>query len=286
MNPVLTMLIEENNRIHGVLKKQEEENTKKDEEIVALHIENKRIQSVLKKKEEEILALQLEDYRIRVVSDKNEATLLRVVEECAQNRRAISALQEEINRVQCTFPPPLPSPLSRLQRAAHFSWEPSSAYKVELSNANCTARGTEGSDRHCAIWSSQTITGGVVTVNLRVVKRRSGCSNPCFGVVGPSCISRGTPTCSIFNLEGFWGFNLCHRYRGYRNGGQVLQEADMYGYDDTPDGTVVRMTVDMNQRSMQFAVNGIDRGVFCTGLPSHLWVAFSACCGEHIVTLE
>ncbi|KAH3743560.1 hypothetical protein Pelo_15043 [Pelomyxa schiedti] len=179
-------------------------------------------------------------------------------------------------------PSPICVPLARL------TWDPASCFQVVLSDSNCTATSTDA----FTVWTSQEITtGSLAVVNLRVMSRKSTCTSPCIGVAGKSLTGKGKPTDFVYKSVGFWGFNLAVVLPDKtRHNGKGQPQDPRYGYENTPTGALVTMIVDMTQSAqcgtMRVLVNGLDRGVCCTGLPSPLRVAFTACCGGHSIKLE
>ncbi|KAH3714324.1 hypothetical protein Pelo_19168 [Pelomyxa schiedti] len=171
-----------------------------------------------------------------------------------------------------------------------FTWDPSSCYKTNLSDNNHIATGVSGNNA-TTVWTTQCITNGSVAVaRITLIKRKryTGCSTPCIGVVGPA-ITSTPPSGNIYDKEGFWGFNLGNRTYTWHNRKQQPSGDNRNGYDSTPDGTVITVTVDMTHPDgggmMSVRVGDCDRGVCCSGLPSPLRFAFSACC-DHIIKIE
>ncbi|KAH3731337.1 hypothetical protein Pelo_17833 [Pelomyxa schiedti] len=170
-----------------------------------------------------------------------------------------------------------------------FTWEPSSCYKTNLSDSNHIATGVSGNEV-TTVWTTQCITTGSVAVaRITLIKKiNTSCGTPCIGVVGPA-ITSTPPSGCIYNKEGFWGFNLGNRDNTWHNGKQQPNGDSRNGYDNTPDGTVITVTVDMTHPgggTMSVRVGDCYRdGVCCSGLPSPLRFAFSACC-DHIIKIE
>ncbi|KAH3722533.1 hypothetical protein Pelo_18761 [Pelomyxa schiedti] len=171
-----------------------------------------------------------------------------------------------------------------------FTWDPSSCYQTNLSDNNHIATGVSGNNS-TTVWTTQCVTTGSVAVaRITLIKRDTTCSTPFIGVVGPAITSNQPtpPSGYIYSREGFWGFNLGNRTT-WHNGKQQPIGDSRNGCDNTPDGTVITVTVDMTHPgggTMSVRVGDCDRGVVCcSGLPSPLRFAFSACCG-HVIKIE
>ncbi|KAH3744686.1 hypothetical protein Pelo_13928 [Pelomyxa schiedti] len=167
-----------------------------------------------------------------------------------------------------------------------FTWDPSSCYKTNLSDNNHIATGVCGNNS-TTVWTTQCVTTGSVAVaRITLIKRDTTCSTPCIGVVEITSNQPTPPSSHINSRQGFWGFNLASRNKTYHNGKQQPSGDNRNGYNNTPDGTVITVTVDMTHPgggTMSVRVGDCDRGVVCcSGLPSPLRFAFSACCGNTI----
>ncbi|KAH3722664.1 hypothetical protein Pelo_18630 [Pelomyxa schiedti] len=172
-----------------------------------------------------------------------------------------------------------------------FTWDPSSRYLTHLSDEDHIATGLSVSGSAATVWTTQCVTTGSVAV-ARITLIQI-CLTPCIGVVGPAITSnQPTPLSgSINRSEGFWGFNLYNRNSTCHDRKPLPEGDHRNGCDNTPDGTVITVTVDMTHPGdggmMSVRVGDCDRGVVCcTGLPSPLRFAFSACCGGHVIKIE
>ncbi|KAH3766619.1 hypothetical protein Pelo_1511 [Pelomyxa schiedti] len=196
---------------------------------------------------------------------------------------------------QCVRGCELPDKWTYLENvAAPFSWDPASCRNVVLHDEKQTAVAQDES----AVWSNEVIQPGTVAVaRLRVVSRHRKCSNLGFGIAGPRLTtnSKGrmlpAPQGSFCKSKGFWGFNLYSKLTAHVNGIPQNPGGDSVGCE-VADGSVVQMTVDFTDPrngTLRFSVDGIDKGVLCSGIQSPpgsvFRVAFSACCQEHTVTL-